>query len=301
MSAFKDVMESVPITTAYISKAHANTMLVGGDKPLEDDNVSRMTKGTLEPDLHSQGDSAGSRSTRSSKVLRATNAQKIEFMKCQAITAKQLVDKEDALTAKAEEIKRLRAQLTSTKVTLPDEVSAGDNEDNVSILADDDDDNGSEVLDEDTRIPPNGDEDQNMDEKQSINESGDAHRDNDNRESDEESSDKDSNDEKNTDDKSMGRHHSSAIITYSEAVRTPERPRKGKVTAYEYDGQSDSGMGTRKKSNITKRDSDPQHQTNVLALDNSGDDSEESDDGNEKNYNNNTNIPAKGLRGDGES
>ena len=60
MSAFKDVMESVPITTAYISKAHASTILVGGDQPIEDDNVSRMTKGTLEPDLDSQGDSAGS-------------------------------------------------------------------------------------------------------------------------------------------------------------------------------------------------------------------------------------------------
>ena len=107
MLAFKDVMESAPITTAYISKAHANTMLVGGDKPLDDDNVSRMTKGTLEPDIDSQGDLANSHSTRSSKVLRATNAQEIEFMKCQAITAKQLVDKEDAITKQAEEIKKL--------------------------------------------------------------------------------------------------------------------------------------------------------------------------------------------------
>ena len=54
-----------------------------------------------------------------------------------------------------------------------------------------------------------------------------------------------------------------------------------------------------KKSNITKRNSDPQHQTNLLALDNSGDDSEESDDS--ENHKNNANIPAKGLRGDGET
>lgn len=68
MSASRDAMESVPITTAYISKAHANTMLVGSDQPLDDDG-SKMTKGTLEPDLDSQGGSVGSNRTRTSKVL----------------------------------------------------------------------------------------------------------------------------------------------------------------------------------------------------------------------------------------
>ena len=60
-------------------------------------------------------------------------------------------------------------------------------------------------------------------------------------------------------------------------------------------------MGTRKKSNITKRYSDSQYQTKVIALDNSGNNSEESDDGSNQYHENNTNIPAEGLRGDGET
>ena len=305
MSAFKDVMESVPLTTAYISKAHANTMLVGGDKPLEDDNVSRMTKGTLEPDIDSQGDSKGSLSTRSSKVLRATNAQKIEFMKCQAITAKQLVDKEDAITKQAEEIKRLRAQLTSTKVTLPDEVSAGNKEDTVSILGDEDDD--EEIMDD--QHSPNGSGDEHGDEvsrDSDVEIMDNNHTDETNnndityKTNEEALMNQDSTEGTNTSDESR-RHHSRALITYSDAVRTPERPRKGQVTTYEYGGRSDSGMGTRKKSNITKRNTDPHHQTHVLALDNSGDDSDESDKGMDQNRKTNTNIPAKGLRGDGET
>ena len=301
MSAFKDVMESVPITTAYISKAHANTMLVEGENPLDDDNVSRMTKGTLEPDLDSQGASAGSGSTRSSKVFRATNAQKLEFMKCQAITAEKLVEKDEALTEQAEEIKRLRAQLTSTKVTLPDEVSAGDEEENVSILGDDDDDNGLDAVDDDDgKMPPKGDEDQHMDDIQSTTDNGDKHSENDNMESDEDSTGMNKRDNLDAEDASAG-SKSRALVTYAEVTRTPERRRKGKSNSYEYGGRSESGTGTRKKSNLSNRVSDPQHQTNVIALDNSVDESEQTDDSNENNQQQNTNIPAKGLRGDGES
>ena len=118
--------------------------------------------------------------------------------------------------------------------------------------------------------------------------------------SDEDSTNNDCTEEKSTDNDSTG-CNSSTLITYSEAFRTPERPRKGKITTYEYGGRSDSGMGTRKKSNITKRYSDSQHQTEVIALDNSENDSEESDDGSNQYQENNTNIPAKGLRGDGET
>ena len=89
MSAFRDVMESTAITTAYISTAHTNAMLVGGTKPL-DDNVSRMTKGTLEPDTDSQGETVTSGSTTTSKVVAGTNKQKIEFLKCQAVTTEKL-------------------------------------------------------------------------------------------------------------------------------------------------------------------------------------------------------------------
>ena len=162
-----------------------------------------------------------------------------------------------------------------------------------------------------------------MDEQHIPNESGEEHGDDISRDSDVELMDNNYTDETNTDDNmdkaseeelmdndstegtntadESIRRHSRALITYSDAVRTPERPRKGKVTTYEYGGRSDSGMGTRKKSNITKRNSDPQHQTHLLALDNSGDDSDESDNGIEQTRITNTNIPAKGLRGDGET
>ena len=320
MSAFREVLESTPITTAYISTAHANTMLVGGADPL-DDNVSRMTKGTLEPDMDSQGGTVNTGSTNTSKVVAATNKQKVEFLKCQLITTEKMEEQNVQLTAQEELIKSLQAQLLSKELTPPTDVNAEQSEEVISLLNEDDDESdddneewmgnnqGREVTGqkEDTNMDePQGSHtssNQNMDSELSTTEGANKHEDGSQTGSDQKMDSK-KNDTAATDEHEDGSRAGSDHImnsdqsetdrvnqppSYADMAKTPPRRRKGKTDEYEFGSSSLMGTGTQKKSNV-RTGIDPFHQINAV-MNNEDDNASQQTE----------NISAKGLGGDGES
>lgn len=192
-------------------------------------------------------------------------------MKCQAITST------DKMQEQAEEIRKLRAQLTSTKVTLPGEVEEEVNRDEVSgdddgrqQVTEENDDGKTQTDDTDTKMPAES-VDNTQEEEDELKDKEDMN-------VDDKSTETSEKDDTAMEEDSTG-HKSRDAVSYATAVTTPERFRKGRVNAgmFEYGGRSESGTGTQKKSNLSSN-TDPQHQTNAIALDNSDEESQVYDD-----------------------